>query len=57
MFPYNEVGDKMIASLQADGVQEIILAGHPQRSFDLEGAYRHVVVRKRPGPRQHAVRG
>lgn len=34
----------MIASLKQDGVDDVILEGHPQRAFDLEGAYRHVVV-------------
>lgn len=34
----------MIASLKQDGVDDVVLEGHPQRAFDLEGAYRHVVV-------------
>lgn len=34
----------MIASLKQDGVDGVILEGHPQKAFDLEGAYRHVVV-------------
>lgn len=34
----------MLDSLEKDGVHDVILRGHPQRAFDLEGAYRHVVV-------------
>lgn len=35
----------MLASLKQDGVDDVILEGHPQKQFDLAGAYRHVVVR------------
>lgn len=31
-------------SLKQDGVDDVILNGHPQKAFDLEGAYRHVMV-------------
>lgn len=34
----------MIASLKQDGVDDVVLEGHSQKAFDLEGAYRHVMV-------------
>lgn len=43
-FPSNVVGDSMLDRLRADGVTEVILGGHREREFSLEGAYRHVVV-------------
>ena len=43
-FPSNVVGDHMLASLERDGVDSVILEGHPQRAFDLQGAYRHISV-------------
>eukprot|EP00752_Nemacystus_decipiens_P017519 g15702.t1 len=46
-FPSHSVGEAMIASLKQDGVDDVILQGHPQRAFDLAGAYRHVVVHPR----------
>ncbi|CAN0415099.1 unnamed protein product, partial [Hapterophycus canaliculatus] len=44
-FPLHSVGEEMLASLKQDGVDDVILEGHPQKQFDLAGAYRHVVVR------------
>ncbi|CBJ32590.1 pseudouridine synthase [Ectocarpus siliculosus] len=43
MFPLNPVGEEMLVSLKQDGVDDVILNGHPQKAFDLEGAYRHVM--------------
>lgn len=34
----------MIASLKQDGVDDVVLEGHSEKAFDLEGAYRHVMV-------------
>ncbi|CAN0540463.1 unnamed protein product, partial [Ectocarpus sp. 12 AP-2014] len=47
MFPLNPVGEEMLMSLKQDGVDDVILNGHPQKAFDLEGAYRHVMVHPR----------
>ncbi|CAN0491093.1 unnamed protein product, partial [Ectocarpus sp. 12 AP-2014] len=47
MFPLNSVGEEMLMSLKQDGVDDVILNGHPQKAFDLEGAYRHVMVHPR----------
>lgn len=43
-YPLHSVGETMIASLKQDGVDDVVLEGHSEKAFDLEGAYRHVMV-------------
>ncbi|CAM9309633.1 unnamed protein product, partial [Pylaiella littoralis] len=47
LFPWHSVGQEMVSTLKQDGLARVILNGHRERAFDLEGAYRHVVVHPR----------